>query len=160
MTRYANDGMIRVHYLPACANIAAPTVAEINAGTDLTPHMPKDGLTVPSGQNNVDDANLNQVFDAQVVGSWGGPVSLSGKRNNGGGGTDTMWNLIVYGLTGFLWVRRGIPWATAPAASQPCEVYPVVFHHPVMMQTATNDQAKFTAQGAVRDEPNMKAVAA
>ena len=160
MTRYANDGMITVRHVPSVANKAAPTVAEINAGTDLTPHMTKDGLTVPSGQNMVDDSNLNEVFDAQVVGSYGGPISMTMKRNNGAGGTDTAWNLITYGLAGYLVVRRGIASATAFAASQAVEVYPVQYHEPVMMQTATNEQARFTAQAAVTSAPSLKAVVA
>ena len=160
MTRWANDGMIRVHHVPTVANKAAPTVAEINAGTDLTPHMTKDGLQVPSGQNMVDDSNLNEVYDAQLVGSFGGPISMTLKRNNASGGTDTAWNLIVYGLSGYLVVRRGITWATAFAAGQAVEVYPTQYHEPVMAQTATNEQGRFTAQAACTSSPNLKAVTA
>lgn len=160
MARYANDGMVRVQYTPSVANIAAPTTAEINAGTNLTPRMTKDGLTVPSDQNMVDDGSLAETFDAQVVGTFGGSISMTIKRDNASGGADTEWNLITYGLAGFLVVRRGIASATAFAVSQKVEVYPIQFHEPVMAQTASNEQARFTAAAAVTSQPNLKATVA
>lgn len=160
MARYANDGMLAVWHVTTIANTAAPTVAEINAGTKLSPHMTKDGIRVPSNQNMVDDSNLEDVFDAQVVGSWGGPISFTAKRNNASSGTDTVWNLITYGLAGYAVVRRGIASATAVAASQPVEVYPVQYHHPVMQDPATNEQARFTCTAAVTATPQIKATVA
>ena len=157
MARYANDGMIRIVRVPSIANIAAPTVAEVAAGTHITNFVTKDGLTVPANQNFVDNSSLAETFDAQVVGSFGGPISLTGIRD---AATDTLWDLIVYGLGGFLWVRRGIATATAVAAAQKVEVYPVMWHEPVPMQTASNEQGRFTAQAAVTSQPNSKAVQA
>lgn len=160
MARYANDGMLAVWHVPTIANTSAPTVAEINAGTKLSPHMTKDGIRVPSNQNMVDDSNIEDTFDAQVVGSWGGPISFTAKRNNASGGTDTVWNLITYGLAGYVVVRRGIPSATAVAASQTVEVYPVQYHHPVMQDPATNEQGRFTVTAAVTSTPQLKATVA
>lgn len=160
MARYANDGMLAVWHVPTIANIAAPTTAEIAAGTKLSPHMTKDGIRVPSNQNMVDDSNMEDTFDAQVVGSWGGPIGFTAKRNNAAGGTDTVWNLITYGLAGYVVVRRGIASATATASTQPVEVYPVQYHHPVMQDPATNEQARFTVAAAVTASPNIKAAIA
>lgn len=161
MARYPNDGMIRVQYCPAIANIAAPTVAEVQtAGTNLTPNMTKDGLTVPSDQNMVDDGSLAEYFDAQDVGTFGGQISLTIKRDNASGGTDAEWNLISYRLAGFVVVRRGIASATAFAVSQKVEVYPIRWHEPTMAQTASNEQARFTAAAAVTSQPNLKATMA
>ena len=164
MSRYAPDGMTRVEFVPTIANKAAPTTTELNAGTPLANgtnnFITKDGLVVPTAQNMVDDSSLSETFDAQTVGSFGGPLTLTGKRNNAGGGTDTMWNLIVYGLTGYIVIRRGVASSTAWTASQPVEVYPVIFHEPVMANTASNEQAKFSAMAAVTSQPNVKAVVA
>lgn len=160
MTRYANDGMLTVWHVPSIANKAAPTAAEINAGTRLSTHMTKDGIRVPSNQNMVDDAGAEDVFDAQVVGSWGGPISFTAKRNNASAGTDTVWNLITYSLAGYNVVRRGVTSATAVATSQVVEVYPVQYHHPVMQDPATNEQARFTVTAAVTSTPEIKAVVA
>jgi hypothetical protein len=165
MTRYANDGMIRVTFAPAVSNKAAPTTAELNAGTLLcggtstTNWLTKDGLTVPSNQNMVDDSSLGETYDSQVVGSFGGPIALVLKRD-GTPANDTAWNLIVYGLTGFIVVRRGIASATAWTAADKAEVYPVMFHEPLPLQTATNEQGRFNATAAVTSQPNLKATVA
>lgn len=157
MARYANDGMIRVDFTPTLADASAPTVTELDAGTPLSRYITKDGLTVPSNQNMVDDSSLAETFDAQVPGSFGGPVTLNCKRDND---TDVAWDLIEYGLSGFIVVRRGQPAGDAWAAGDKVEVYPVIFHEPVPAQTATNEQARFTAQAAVTSQPELKAVVA
>lgn len=159
MARYANDGMIRVYYVPTIANIAAPTVAELNAGTRLDSIMTKDGIKVPSNQNMVDDANLSDTFDAQVVGSFGGPISMTLKRD-GTPASDTAWNLITYGLTGYVAVRRGVASGTAWTIAQKAEVYPSMFHEPLPVDPASNEQGRFTATGAVTAQPNLKATVA
>lgn len=159
MAKYANDGMIRADYTLTIANKAAPTVAELGAGVPLTVWITKDGLTVPSGQNFVDDSSLAETFDAQVVGSFGGPVAMTMKRD-GIPANDTAWNLIVYGLLGYVVVRRGVTTATAWTIGQKAEVYPVMFHEPVPQQTASNEQGRFNAQAAVTSQPNLKATIA
>lgn len=159
MSRYASDGMVKVYFVATIANKAAPTTAELNAGTDLSNFVRKGGLKVPNSQNNVDNASLAETFDAQVVGSYGGPITLECFRD-GTSGSDTAWNLITYGLTGFVVVRRGISNATAWTAAQKAEVYPVMFHEPVMADTATNEAAWFTAMGAGTSAPNAKATVA
>jgi hypothetical protein len=157
MARYANDGMIRIQVVASISNIASVTTAELNAGTNITNFVTKDGLTVPANQNMVDNASLAETFDSQVVGSFGGPVTLTGIRDSA---TDTFWDLVVYGTNTHLVVRRGIATATAYAAAQKLEVYPIQWHEPVPMQTASNEQGRFTATAAVRSQPNYKAVAA
>ena len=157
MARYANDGMVRVQVVPTIANKAAPTVAEINAGTDVTNFVTKDGLTVPAEQNYVDNTSLAETYNSQVVGSFGGNISLTGKRDNA---TDTFWDLVVYGTNTNLVVRRGVATATAFAASQDVEVYPIQWHQPVPAQTGQDTQDTFTAGAAVTSQPNVKAVVA
>lgn len=157
MARWANDGMIRIQVVATIANIALPTTTELNAGTNVTNFVTKDGLTVPANQNYVDNSSLAETFDAQVVGSFGGPVQLTGIRD---AATDTFWNLVVYGTNTYLVVRRGIATATAYASAQPLEVYPIQWHMALPMQTASNEQGRFTASAAVRSQPNLAAAVA
>jgi hypothetical protein len=157
MPQYSNDGMIRVQFAPSVANIALPLVTEANAGTHITPFLTKDGLTTPADQNNVDVGTLAETFDAQTVGTFGGALEMTGIRNNT---ADTLWNLIVYGLTGFIIVRRGVPTASAFAASQKVEVFPVVFHEPIPAQTGGNESSRFAVSAPVTSQPNLKATMA
>jgi hypothetical protein len=154
MARYANDGQIRVSVVASIANIAAPTTAELNAGTLITNFITKDGLTVPADQNYVDNSSLAETYDAQVVGSFGGAITMTGIRDNA---TDTFWDLVVYATNTHLVVRRGTPTGTAWGASQKVEVYPIQWHEPLPVQTASNEQGRFTAAAAVRSQPNLKA---
>jgi hypothetical protein len=157
VARYANDGQIRISVVSTIASIAAPTTAELNAGTLITNFVTKDGLTVPAEQNYVDNFSLAETYNAQVVGSFGGPITMIGIRDNA---TDTFWDLVIYGTNTHLVVRRGTPTATAWGAGNKVEVYPIQWHEPLPVQTAQDEQGKFTAAAAVRSQPNLKAVAA
>lgn len=157
MARYANDGMIRVYVVTTISNIAAPTTTELNAGTDISNFITKDGLTVPADQNMVDNSSLAETFDAQVVGSFGGAITITGIRD---AASDTFWDLVVYGTNTHLAVRRGVATATAWASAQDLEVYPIQWHEPVPNQTASNEQGRFTATAAVTSQPNYKAAVA
>jgi len=157
MARWANDGMLRVSVVATIANIAAPTVAELNAGTQITNFITKDGLTVPANQNNVPNASLAETFDSEVPGSFGGAITMTGMRDNA---TDTFWDLVVYNTVTHLVVRRGVATATAWTIAQKVEVYPITWHEPIPNQTASNEQGRFSAMAPVRSQPNLKATVA
>lgn len=108
------------------ANTSAPTVAELGAGTDITCFLTKDGLRLGVSTNSVDGGGLCNRADIQSAGSVGFSPMLKGYRDNEAGG-DTLWDLAVWGDTGFLVVRRGVLYSTAIAASQEVEVLPMQF---------------------------------
>lgn len=157
MAKYSNDGQIRVQVVTTIANTAAPTAAELNAGTHITGFLSKDGLTTPADQNNVDVGTLAETFNAQVPGTFGGAIEMTGLRDNS---ADTLWNLITYNLARFVVVRRGLPTATTFAAAQTVEVYPVQFHEPVPDQTGGDEVSRFNISAPVTSQPNLKATVA
>lgn len=155
MSRTVYEGNVKVHYVPTIASIAAPTTTEIAAGVNLSPFITKDGVSVPNAQNMVDSATIEDVFDAQRVGSWGGgALSLTMFRDD----TDEedSYELIEYGLEGFILISR----FGAPIATSVVEVWPVEAHQPTLMQTAANEMQKFTAAFAVTSTPALAAVVA
>jgi hypothetical protein len=155
---YSNDGKIRIQWVAGTTlSVSAPSAATVTAGTRLDQFVTKDGLTVPADQNNVDVAVLSDTFDAQVVGSFGGAIEMTGVRNDT---ADTFWDLCVYGTVGFIVVRRGLASASAFAATQDVEVYPVQMHEPVPAQTGGNTVGQFTISLPVTSQPNLKAVMA
>ena len=157
MSRYVHEGNTKVTVVATIADIDGPTVAELGAGTDISTLLTKDGLQTPDTQNMVDSAALSDTFDAQVVGSWGGGLTLTGFRDDT---DDDLWDLAVYGTNTHIVIRRGLPWDTAWAASQKVEVYPVEFHEPVPSQTGANEQARFTLACAVTSQPAKRATVA
>jgi len=152
MSRLVYEQNTKVWFVPTIADPAAPSAAVIAAGTNVTPFLTKDGLTTPANQNMVDSASLDERFDAQNVGSFGGAVALTLFRDDD---TDTAYELFTWGLTGFLVVGY---FGSASVAADIVDVYPVESHEPVMQQTAANEVQRFDVQLAVTGEPN-KAVA-
>lgn len=155
MPRFVYEGRTKVRFVSTISNIAAPTVAEINAGTDLTGFTAKDGVDTPANQNNVDSATIADTFDAQVPGSWGGSVGLTLFRDDS---ADTAWNLLTYGLVGYLVISRVA--TNFPTVGNKVEVWPVTSHQPVVLPSAGNETVKFTAQFPVRSQPNLSATVA
>lgn len=158
MSKYpSSDGMLRVQLVATIANIAAPTVAELGTGTHVTSFVTKDGLTVPADQNNVDVGSAAENFNAQVPGTFGGAVEITGMRDNA---ADTLWDLITYNLSRYVVVRRGLITASAFAIGQKVEVYPCMFHEPVPDQTGGDEVARFTLSAPCWARPELKAVVA
>lgn len=158
MAEYTYEYYTRVDWVPTITNKAAPTVAQLTAGTLLSNYVTKDGLQTPNSQNMVENGTLADKFDAQSVGTYGGSITLKARRNNDG--TDAAWNIFEWGETGFIVVRRGLAYSTAYAASQEVEVWPAQSHEPVMDTTAANANQTFTVALAVTSEPELRAVVA
>ena len=157
MARLVYEGKTNVYWLTACANIAAPTVAEITAGTALTNFIAKDGVAVNTTTNNVDSATIAETFDSQVTGSWGGELELTMFRDDS---ADTAWNLCVYGTTGWVVIDRFRASGTLPSAAHKVEVWPAQMHQPVPQNSAANTNQRFVEKFAVTSQPNLKATVA
>lgn len=157
MARYAHEGFTRVAWVVTIASKTAPTTGELNAGTLLSSFTTKDGVNPGLTANFVDSATIEETFDAQGVGSYGGTLELTGFRDNS---SDTFWNLVVYGTAGFVVVRRGIAVATAWTSTQKVEVYPAQMHEPLPAASAANEQVKFKATFAITSAPALKATIA
>jgi hypothetical protein len=77
------DGNIRIYSVPSISNINAPTVAELNAGTDLSSLITPDGLVgFEPDTAAVDNAKINSTFNTQQPGraSWSGTCSACSGR--------------------------------------------------------------------------------
>lgn len=157
MSKLVYEGNVKVYWLAtAPANQAAPSAAEVGAGIDLTPYITKDGVSVPSTQNMVDVAGLNEVYNAEIVGSWGGgALTLTMFRDDTS--ETNAYDLIVYGTNGALVISR---FGDGTTATDKVEVWPVEMHEPTLMQTAKDEVQKFTASFAVTAAPSVRAVVA
>jgi hypothetical protein len=132
---------------------AAPTAAEITAGTNLTPFLPTTGLGVEWTQNNASIDMLDESFTAEVIGTEAASVTITFTRDDT---TDTLWDLFTRGLNGFLLISR----FGAPAAGDDVEVYPCQAHRPVPLTPATNEFQQARVALAVHDTPDLEAVVA
>lgn len=159
MSDVINDGKTRVYWVDTIADISAPTVAELNAGDDLTERITPDGLNVPSETADVDNSSLASTFTTNRAGRRSFSPEVTFKR--GDNPTDDLpWTTLTYQTQGYLVVRRILLYTTAWAAAQECEVYPVECGERNTIPPAPNEVAKFTSQMKLRDEPDTSAVVA
>ena len=161
MARYPFEEHTRVHWVPGATitNLAAPTVAQINAGPDITCFITRDGLNPGGTTNKVDSAGLCTRIDGQVVGSVGYDFTLKMFRDNASGGDDA-WDLANWGDLGQLVVRRGVPYSTAFAAAQKVEVYDAQMGEPIPTSSAANTNQSFELGLAVANAELKATVAA
>lgn len=155
MAKVASEEKVKVYWLPTVASKAAPTVANIAAGTNLTPFVPTDGIDISPSQNNASISMIDSGFTAEQVGTYGYAITLTLTRDDVGADDDA-WALFERGLRGYLLVSR----FGAPVATSRVEVYPCEAHDPAPVAPAENDFQKMTVMLAVHDTPEIKAVVA
>lgn len=157
-TKYPFEEKTRVSWVTTIADIAAPTVAELGAGTDITCFLTKDGLNPGGSTNGVDAGTLCNRIDGQVAGSVSYQATLKGYRYTPVA-DDDFWDLAVYGTAGHLVVRRGIAHDTAWAAAQKLEVYKSQMGEPIPASSAANAMQTFEVSLFIEDA-ELKATAA
>ena len=152
MTKLTSEGNVKVHYLPAVANKAAPTVAEIAAGTNVTPFLPTAGVGVDWTQNNSSTPMLDEFFTSEAVGTEAASIALTFLRHELATDDDA-WNLFVRGTNAFLLIAR----KGAPVATDKVEVYPIQCHRPVPLAPAANEDQQARVSLAVTATPELNA---
>lgn len=153
------DAKTRVAYVVGIANNAAPTVAELNTGLLLQSTMRPDGLVGFEAETaDVDNSSLASDFDTVTVGrdSFSGTLLRLKKQD----GTDTIYDTLTKGTTGFIVVRRYIAQATSWAAGQKVNVYPVTFGRERELPPEANMVAVYEVPAKISSEPTLRATVA
>lgn len=159
MSDLISDGMTRVFWVSSISNINAPTVAELNAGSDFTARITPDGLKIDPSTADVDTSSLASTFDTKTVGRVGFEPELTFKRGTTGG-EDLPYTTLKYGVSGYLAVRRGVAYATAWTIGQKAEVYPITCGEPQNVSPAANEVMKFVSPMKVTSPPATAATVA
>jgi len=119
---------VSVRWVPAIANQAAPTLAEYNAGQELTCYFPNDweGLTPDQqkftrrrmcSEESWSEAGAVVRNIANVVYTYLPQAAISAAGNE-------VYEALEPDTEGFLVIRYGLPVATAAAAAQKVDVVP------------------------------------
>jgi hypothetical protein len=154
------DGNTRVSFVPTIANIALPTVAELNAGSLLQSTLTADGLMgFEATSAEVDTTALASTFDTKTIGrdSFSGTALRLKKQTYG---SDTIFTTLVRGTAGYIVIRRGILETTAWTVSQAVEVYPVTCGQTKFLAPAANSVQKYEVPTPITAAPNLRAVVA
>jgi hypothetical protein len=150
-----------VAFVPTIANIAAPTVAELNAGTLLHSQLIVGGLQgFAFSAGEVDNSAFGSTFDTKLPGisSYSGTQMVFKKQTMG---ADTIWTLMTTFFTaGYIVIRDGIANSTAWATSQNVEVFPITTGDWDYIDRARNEVLKFFVVTPISAAPTKKAVTA
>jgi hypothetical protein len=161
MPRFTHESK-SVWWVPTITNKAAPTVAQIVAGTPLTGQtglasfIPVDGVNEGGNRNNASQPMLGSAHTDQEPGTWSSDLEITFTRDT----PDTAWDLFAggYKTIGFI-VIRDVGTGQAVAA-QKVRVYPVSTHEPIPVQSGENEMVKFVENFAVTSQPAQEAVVA
>lgn len=159
MADIVSDGRTRAYWVGSIANIAAPTTTELNLGIDLTDKLTADGLMGLQPETaTVDTSSLASTFNTGVPGR----VSFSNTkvRLKKQTATDTIFNTLTSGTSGYLAVRRSIAYSTAWASAQPMEVYPVTCGEIARVDPDPNTVERYEIPLIVNAQPNLRAAVA
>jgi hypothetical protein len=150
------DGTTRVAYVPAIANNAAPTTAELNAGILLQSILTLDGLMgFEADTQPVDTTSLASTFNTKNIGRDDfSNTALQLKKQASG---DTAYTTLVRGTAGYIVVRRYIAESTAWASSQAVEVYPIICGQTKYVTPAANEVAKYQVPVFISLPPTLRA---
>lgn len=153
------DGRTRVTIAASIANIAAPTVAELNAGIPVEGLMTPDGLVgFEPSTADVDNSKLNSTFSTVAAGriSFSGTLLRLIKQT----GTDTVYNTLTYAFPAYVVIRRDVTSSTAWTIGQAVEVYPVQFGEAADLTPEANSVHKYEAPIKITAQPNRRATVA
>jgi hypothetical protein len=155
-----SDGQVRVAFVPAISNIAAPTTTELNAGTLLQSTLTADGLVgFEATTAEVDTTSLASTFSTKNIGrdEYSGTLLRLKKQTVG---SDPVRTLLARGTTGYVVIRRGIAETTAWASSQQVEVYPIICGRRKELSPEANTVMRYEVPTPITSAPEPDAVVA
>ncbi len=150
MAKFFRRGVSKIKFLPAVANLNAPSSGEIAAGTDLTAVTNAiSGFMLSNSPIPV--PNLQDTFTPQILGE--DTVADSSLTINDDDTTTTVRTTLAKGTSGFILLQ---PYGTT--ASKRCEVWPVRVTGYNDEYSTDNTPAKAVASFAVTAVPAQTAV--
>ncbi|MEU8186005.1 hypothetical protein [Micromonospora carbonacea] len=159
MADIPGDGKLRVDWVPAIANINAPTLSELNAGIRISQWMTADGFVGFRPETaDVSTSGIESTFDTNVNGrrSFSGTMLRFRKQS----GSDVVYTTMTPDATGFVVERRSLAAPTAYASGQPVKVFPVMCGETAWIDPEPNTSERFEVPLKMTDQPALRAVVA
>lgn len=160
MSDIYGDGQVRVYWAPSISNIAAPTVAELNAGLNLGDTMTPEGLKgFEATTADVPTDAFTSTYDTVTIGRDSYSNTAIGVKKQTVG-SDTIRSTMTRGVNGYIAIRRGIPATTAWATGQQVEIYPVMCGRRKENPPGKNTLLTYEIPTKIWQAPNPDAVVA
>jgi hypothetical protein len=145
----------------ACADLEAPTEAEITAAVDLTCLIVS--LNASATGNTVPTPAFCSLFETSVPGTSTATFTADFYRDDDPGvDGDAAWKALPRGQRGYFFISRfgGSGPAQIPMTGDDVEVWPVYIVSRAMTNMASNTAMTFTMTGSVPEVPAEDAVVA
>lgn len=159
MADMITDGNIKVTFVPSVANIAAPTVAELTAGTTLECLITADGADVSVSEDVISIPKLCETSNSEAPGRTTYKITLTIVRKDNPT-EDVAWTTLLRKTAGFLVFRYGPPVTTAYATTQSVQVFPGTFGERMPQKPAANAAVTFQSMFYSSAVPDLDAVVA
>lgn len=154
MPKYAYDGVMQLWFVPTLT-LSAPTLAQVTAGTNLTPYLRS--LTTPFAGSTVDAATADSRFNSTVAGRYGGqPLSATFTRDKLVADDDA-YTTLAFGTTGYWAVawRGGTGGSGALAATDRIDAFYIEVLSRQPADYSPGSLAEVTVEVAVPIAPNF-----
>lgn len=156
MAKIIPNEQTMVRFVTTLSSSTAPTVAQVNAGVDLTPLLIS--ITASSTGNSVPTPTLDNLFETSVPGTAAATFSADFYRDDT---TDTAWNTLPRAAKGYIVIQRYGANATRTAVvAAKLEVWPVTVTSRAAGPLSSNTAQTFTVMCSVPVPPTENAVAA
>lgn len=157
MARFMRKGTTKFYFVPTIAALAAPTVAEVTAGTHLSPQMAEvNGFTFSNSPIQTPD--MNSRFVSQIPGEDSTDESSIVFYEDKS--TNPIRTALAKDTNGFIVIFSGGLAGATPAASDKCEVWPVTVSSNARRYTADNSAAQYEVKFATTSPPEQNATVA
>lgn len=135
-----SDGTLRVDYVPALANPAAPTVTELTAvgAQALSCYITGDGWQPTGEQASVTDQRLCSTQDFELPGRKTKSLTLVYVHNPAEPTENEAYTTLAEGVKGYLVARYAVPYGQAWAADDIVDVWPVTAGEPMKQFNGAN----------------------
>src|SRR5512139_221334 len=160
MSRIIPNEQSYVGFLPAVANLAAPTQAELTAGKNLTSYVIS--LNASTTGNTVPTPDISTLFETSIPGTVTASLTADFYRDDTVGASgDLAWVTLPRKTEGYFVIQRfGATPGQHPAAAAKVEVWPAMVVSRTMSNMANNTALTFTVTCSVPEVPNEAAVVA
>ena len=153
MARKPSEGVLQLHLVTSIDDPSAPTIAEVEAGTDLSGFLVP-SLSTPGGGQVIQSPDVGSSFTKTGAGTHGGqPYTAEFYRDDT---ADTAWDALPPGTTGFFVVARmgGSDTGDALQATDLVDVYAIEVADRSPTDVGENEHQRFVVTAAVTDDPN------
>jgi hypothetical protein len=154
MARVIPNQNTYICFASSVSNIAAPTTAEINGATNLTPFVVS--LTASTQGNLLPTPAFDSLFETTIPGTVQGSFTMDCYRDDS---ADTAWTTLPRATTGYVIISRfgGTGGSAKPTTGNKVEVWPIRVSSRSMQAATSNQVQIFQVACGVSTTPNENA---